>query len=123
MPECGLRRTPRSRIRRKRVQPVLQHIKVNLAQVNTAEIVHVVIDAVEEELLVRYRIDGILHDAMTLPKHAAPTISARIKVLSNLKLDEKRLPQDGRFKMDMNGQKVSFRVSIAPLGGAERGEN
>ena len=72
------------------------------------------IEPMENELLVRYRIDGILHDAMSLPKHAAPTISARIKVLSNLKLDEKRLPQDGRFKMDMDGQKVAFRVSILP---------
>lgn len=73
------------------------------------------IEPMENELLVRYRIDGILHDAMTLPKHAASTISARIKVLSNLKLDEKRLPQDGRFKMDMSGQKVSFRVSVLPI--------
>jgi len=73
------------------------------------------IEPMENELLVRYRIDGILHDAMSLPKHASSTISARIKVLSNLKLDEKRLPQDGRFKMDMEGQKVSFRVSVLPI--------
>ncbi len=73
------------------------------------------IEPMENELLVRYRIDGILHDAMSLPKHASATISARIKVLSNLKLDEKRLPQDGRFKMDMDGQKVSFRVSMLPI--------
>ncbi len=73
------------------------------------------IEPMEQELLVRYRIDGILHDAMSLPKHAAQTISARIKVLSNLKLDEKRLPQDGRFKMEMEGQKVSFRVSVLPI--------
>lgn len=73
------------------------------------------IEPMEEELLVRYRIDGILHDAMTLPKTAASSIVARIKVLSNLKLDEKRLPQDGRFKMEMDGQKVSFRVSMLPI--------
>ena len=73
------------------------------------------IEPMEESVLVRYRIDGILRDAMTLPKHAASTIVARIKVLSNLKLDEKRLPQDGRFKMEMDGQKVSFRVSILPI--------
>lgn len=73
------------------------------------------IEPMEEEVLVRYRIDGILHDAMTLPKHAASTIVARLKVLSNLKLDQKRLPQDGRFKMEMDGQKVSFRVSMLPI--------
>ena len=72
------------------------------------------IEPMEQEVLVRYRIDGILHDAMTLPKTAAPGIVARIKVLSNLKLDEKRLPQDGRFKMETEEDKVSFRVSILP---------
>jgi type IV pilus assembly protein PilB len=69
----------------------------------------------EEEVVVRYRIDGILSDAMKLPKHASGTLVARIKVLSNLKLDQKRLPQDGRFKMEMDGQKVAFRVSILPV--------
>ncbi len=73
------------------------------------------IEPMENEVLVRYRIDGILHDTMTLPKHASSTIVARLKVLSNLKLDQKRLPQDGRFKMEMDGQKVSFRVSMLPI--------
>ena len=68
----------------------------------------------ENDLTVRYRIDGILHDAMVLDKNAAPGITARIKVLANLKLDEKRLPQDGRFKIEQNGEKVSFRVSTLP---------
>ncbi|HAS81082.1 MAG: putative ATPases involved in pili biogenesis, PilB-like protein s [Candidatus Nomurabacteria bacterium GW2011_GWE1_32_28] len=68
----------------------------------------------EKELVVRYRIDGILHDAMILDKNAAPGITTRIKVLANLKLDEKRLPQDGRFKIEQNGEKVSFRVSTLP---------
>jgi type IV pilus assembly protein PilB len=72
------------------------------------------IEAYENEVVVRYRIDGILHDAMVLPKTAGPGIIARIKVLSNLRLDEKRLPQDGRFKTEMNAQKVSLRVSILP---------
>lgn len=73
------------------------------------------IEPMEEEVVVRYRIDGILNDAMKLPKHASGTLVARIKVLSNLKLDQKRLPQDGRFKMEMDGQKVAFRVSILPV--------
>ncbi len=72
------------------------------------------IEPMEDEVLVRYRIDGILHDAMTLPKTAAAGITARIKILSNLKLDEKRLPQDGRFKMETEGERVSFRVSTIP---------
>jgi type IV pilus assembly protein PilB len=73
------------------------------------------IEPLEEEVLVRYRIDGILNDAMKLPKIAAGSLVARLKVLSNLKLDQKRLPQDGRFKMEMDGQKVAFRVSMLPI--------
>ena len=73
------------------------------------------IEPMEEEVVVRYRIDGMLSDAMKLPKHSSGTLVARIKVLSNLKLDQKRLPQDGRFKMEMDGQKVAFRVSVLPV--------
>jgi len=72
------------------------------------------IEPYENEVIVRYRIDGLLHDAMVLPRNAGNGITARLKVLSNLKLDEKRLPQDGRFKIDMSGQRVAFRVSILP---------
>lgn len=72
------------------------------------------IEPYENELIIRYRIDGILHDAMTLPKNVASGITARIKVLSNLRLDEKRLPQDGRFKIEQNEQRVAFRVSTLP---------
>ncbi|KKW02015.1 MAG: type II secretion system protein E [Parcubacteria group bacterium GW2011_GWA1_49_11] len=72
------------------------------------------IEPEEDKVLVRYRIDGILRDAMILPKNTAPGITARIKVLSSLKLDEKRIPQDGRFKIDAGGEKVSFRVSTLP---------
>lgn len=68
----------------------------------------------ENALVVRYRIDGILRDAMVLPRDASAAITARIKVLSSLKLDEKRLPQDGRFKIMQDGEKVSFRVSTLP---------
>jgi type IV pilus assembly protein PilB len=73
------------------------------------------IEPTENEVVVRYRIDGMLHDAMVLPKQAGLSITARIKVLSNLKLDEKRLPQDGRFKIDLDKEQVSFRVSILPI--------
>ena len=89
------------------VDTLLKH-----AIIQNASDIH--IEPMEGEVLVRYRIDGMLHDAMVLPKNAGSSITARIKVLSNLKLDEKRLPQDGRFKIDMNGEKVSFRVSILP---------
>jgi type IV pilus assembly protein PilB len=68
----------------------------------------------EDSMVARYRIDGLLRDAMTLPKDTAAGITARIKVLANLKLDEKRLPQDGRFKITGDQGNVSFRVSTLP---------
>ncbi|MFZ2522789.1 MAG: GspE/PulE family protein [Minisyncoccia bacterium] len=89
------------------VDTLLKH-----AIIQNASDIH--IEPQETELLIRYRIDGLLHDAMILPKNMAPSVAARIKVLSNLKLDEKRLPQDGRFKIDADGEKVSFRVSTLP---------
>jgi len=78
------------------------------------------IEPMEKEVLVRYRIDGILHDAMVLPAQVATGIVARIKVLSNLKLDEHRLPQDGRFKIETPEYKLSFRVSVLPVFDGEK---
>lgn len=74
----------------------------------------------EKEVVVRYRIDGVLHDAMSLPRSVQQGLVARIKVLSNLKLDEHRLPQDGRFKIATEGYKISFRVSILPVFDGEK---
>ncbi|MEK7173488.1 MAG: ATPase, T2SS/T4P/T4SS family [Patescibacteria group bacterium] len=78
------------------------------------------IEPLEKEVVVRYRIDGILRDAMILPRTVSTGIVARIKVLSNLKLDEHRLPQDGRFKAESEDYKVSFRVSILPVTEGEK---
>jgi len=95
------------------VDTLLRH-----AIIQRASDIHV--EPMEKELLVRYRIDGILRDAMNLPKGVSDAIVARIKVLSNLRLDEKRLPQDGRFKIETPEQKVSFRVSILPIADGEK---
>jgi type IV pilus assembly protein PilB len=73
------------------------------------------IEPTEKEVVVRYRVDGVLRDAMILPKSAAAGIVARIKVLSNLKLDECRLPQDGRFKAESDQWRYSLRVSTLPV--------
>ena len=78
------------------------------------------IEPAEKEVVVRYRIDGILHDAMTLPKQVASGVVARIKVISNLKLDEHRLPQDGRFKIETPEYRISFRVSVLPVFDGEK---
>lgn len=95
------------------VETLLQH-----AIVERASDIH--IEPGEKEVVVRYRIDGILRDAMILPKQVSTGIIARIKVLSSLKLDEHRLPQDGRFKIETNEMRISFRVSILPVSEGEK---
>ncbi|HEX8974371.1 MAG TPA: GspE/PulE family protein [Patescibacteria group bacterium] len=90
------------------VDTLLKH-----AILQSASDIHIEPD--EKEVRVRYRIDGVLHDAMTLPRQVLDGLVARVKVLSNLKLDEHRLPQDGRFKIEKEGYKISFRVSILPV--------
>ncbi len=67
-----------------------------------------------EGVIVRFRVDGRLRDVITLPKIAHDPLIARIKFLTNLKIDEHRKAQDGRFKKSVEGQKISFRVSIIP---------
>ncbi len=94
--------------------PVIRIVDTLLKHAVLQDASDIHIEQTEFEVVVRYRIDGMLHDAMLLPKVAGPSIIARIKVLSNLKLDEKRLPQDGRFRIDLNSEKVSFRVSVLP---------
>ncbi|MBZ9572042.1 Flp pilus assembly complex ATPase component TadA [Patescibacteria group bacterium] len=78
------------------------------------------IEPTEKEVIIRYRIDGILRDAMVLPKQASSGVVARIKVLSRLKLDEHRLPQDGRFKIETEEYRYSLRVSILPVFNGEK---
>jgi type IV pilus assembly protein PilB len=95
--------------------PIVRIVDTLLRHAITQDASDIHIEPQENEVIVRYRIDGILHDAMTLPKAASAGITARIKVLANLKLDEKRLPQDGRFKMETEADKVSFRVSLLPV--------
>lgn len=78
------------------------------------------IEPQETAVIVRYRIDGVLHDVMTLPKAIQAALVARIKVLSNLKIDEHRLPQDGRYKIEKDGYKFSLRISTIPIFDGEK---
>ena len=72
------------------------------------------IERTETKIRVRFRVDGSLHTSLTLPAKIHDAIVARIKVLSSLRLDERRKPQDGRFSAKISGRKVDFRVSTLP---------
>jgi type II secretory ATPase GspE/PulE/Tfp pilus assembly ATPase PilB-like protein len=78
------------------------------------------IEALENGVVIRFRVDGILQDILTLPKEIHSAIVARIKILASLKIDEHRVPQDGRFKFKMDDGFMALRVSILP---AFYGEN
>lgn len=78
------------------------------------------IEPSEQDTIVRYRVDGVLKQVMKLPRKVQPAIVARIKILSDLKIDEHRLPQDGRFKMKTDEYQVAFRVSILPVYDGEK---
>lgn len=72
------------------------------------------VEPTEKEVRIRYRIDGKLHTTLTLPPKVHPAIVSRIKILSNLKIDESRLPQDGRFSATIDNRSYDFRVSTMP---------
>jgi len=78
------------------------------------------IEPTETEVVIRYRVDGMLHDVLRLPKVVIAGMVARIKVQASLKIDEHRLPQDGRFKMQSDDYKVAFRVSVLPVFDGEK---
>ena len=72
------------------------------------------IEPEEEAIKIRYRIDGILHDYPDIPKYLQSALVSRIKILANLNIAERRLPQDGRFQMKMENRQIDIRVSIIP---------
>ncbi len=72
------------------------------------------IEHMKDRVRVRFRVDGVLNTSLILPVKVHPAVVARIKVLSNMKLDEKRKPQDGRFSAHIDGRKIDFRISTFP---------
>jgi type IV pilus assembly protein PilB len=78
------------------------------------------IEPAEEEVIVRFRIDGVLRKVLNLPKEVQPAVISRIKILSNLKIDETRLPQDGRIQILLDGNKIDFRISTLPTVSGEK---
>jgi type IV pilus assembly protein PilB len=95
--------------------PIIKIVDVILTNAIEASASDIHIEPSEKDVRVRYRIDGILHTSLMLPKNVQPAIVTRIKILSNLKIDESRLPQDGRFHKDSGKKSVDLRVSILPL--------
>lgn len=73
------------------------------------------VEPLEAVLMIRFRIDGVLREVMKLPKSIEPALVSRIKILSELKIDEHRVPQDGQFGVNVSGKEVDLRIAISPV--------
>jgi len=100
--------------------PVAKIVSVIIRHAVEGKASDIHIEPMQKETRIRYRIDGILHTSLVLPQNIHSAIVARIKVMANLKLDETRLPQDGRIRMSIDDREYDFRVSILPLTGSEK---
>ena len=100
--------------------PVSRIVSVIIRHAVEARASDIHIEPFAKESRVRYRIDGILHTSLTLPKSIHNAVIARVKVLAKLKLDETRIPQDGRIRLVVNSREIDFRVSTLPLASNEK---
>jgi type IV pilus assembly protein PilB len=104
----------------KKVQVIVQDSPISkalsaimeYAAKNRASDIH--IEPLEKELTIRTRIDGVLREIMRLPKSTEPALVSRIKILSNLKIDEHRIPQDGQFTIKVEDLEIDLRIAISP---------
>jgi len=104
-------------IREEKVAEIVTHI-LGFAVKARASDVHV--EPQEKSTRVRYRIDGILQEKLTIPRELHDALVSRIKILSGMKIDEKRIPQDGRFNFKSETQEVDLRVSTLPTSWGEK---
>ena len=100
--------------------PVAKIVEVILRNAIEGSASDVHIEPMEDNVRVRYRLDGILHNSLVLPKNIGPAIVSRIKILSNLKIDERRKPQDGRFRITESKKQIDLRVSTLPVSMGEK---
>lgn len=100
--------------------PIAQTINLLLEYAIRSNASDIHIEPREEYVQIRYRIDGILHEVNRLPRNVHAALVSRIKILSNLKIDERRVPQDGRFKVKVAGKQYALRVSTLPITDGEK---
>jgi len=94
--------------------PVRKLVNLVLLQAIKDKASDVHFEPFEEEFKMRYRIDGVLYEMMPPPPHIASALSSRVKVMANLDIAERRMPQDGRIELNVNNQPIDLRVSVLP---------
>ena len=111
---------PEELIKLTQEMPIVRATNMILSEAVRLKASDILIEPMENETRVRYRIDGLLQTARTLPKRLHEAIISRIKVMSELNIAERRLPQDGRFKLKVRNKFVDFRISILPSSYGEK---
>jgi type IV pilus assembly protein PilB len=100
--------------------PIAQTVNLLLEYAIRSQASDIHIEPREEYVQIRYRIDGVLREVNQLPRNVLGALVSRIKILSNLKIDERRVPQDGRFKIKVAGKQYALRVSTLPIADGEK---
>lgn len=100
--------------------PVTKLVEVIISHAVDGKASDIHIEPMEKDYRVRFRVDGVLHVSLIFPVEIGPIVVSRIKILANLKIDEKRKPQDGRFRLSNNGKDIDFRVSTLPVINGEK---
>jgi len=103
-----------------REAPVAKIVSTILEYAVTSRASDVHMEPQEDRIRVRYRIDGILYDKLSLPKNVQDAVISRIKILSEMKIDEHRIPQDGRFNYKVTDEEVDLRISVLPTAHGEK---
>jgi type IV pilus assembly protein PilB len=100
--------------------PVTKLVEVVISHAVEGKASDIHIEPMDKDYRVRFRVDGVLHVSLIFPLEIGPVVVSRVKILANLKIDEKRKPQDGRFRLNFNGKDIDFRVSSLPVVGGEK---
>lgn len=100
--------------------PIAQTVNLLLEYAIRSHASDVHIEPREDSVQIRYRVDGVLKEVNRLPKNVMSALVSRIKILANLKIDERRVPQDGRFKISIGGRQYALRVSTLPVVDGEK---
>ena len=100
--------------------PVAKMVEVIIKNAIDGKASDIHIEPMDNSVRVRFRVDGVLYNSIVLPKKIGPAVISRTKILSNLKIDEKRKPQDGRFRIKDLGRTIDFRVSSLPTSYGEK---
>jgi len=94
--------------------PMVRFVSYVINEAVTAGASDIHFDPQEKEIVIRYRVDGVLHDVKSLPIRTLPALTSRVKIMSDLNIAEKRVPQDGHYEKTVSSKQIDFRVAVLP---------